>query len=116
MMDDEFDAIPPACKHNKVEFCKLLIKSPKLQDFFIHFGERLKQIMLDEMKRNREAFELYMNHPRRPSQSHSVKSHINSPDREFWPKITAPLPKNIEKAIAGGIEKAQEKFNYRKYK
>lgn len=42
----------------------MLVRSPKLQQFFAQFSENFQKIMSDELANNQENFKLYLKHPR----------------------------------------------------
>lgn len=54
------DAIPKLYRENQLRWCSLMIKSTKMQQFFVQFSDQLSRILKQELANNKDIFDIYM--------------------------------------------------------
>ena len=68
MMDDIRDMskdLPDMFRENKMKWCSLMMKTPKMQSFFASFTYQLREIMKEELEQNGDILEHYLKQPRK---------------------------------------------------
>jgi hypothetical protein len=58
--------LPKLFRENKLRWCSLMLKTPKLQNFHVRFTKELNDIMQEEIINNGDILSHYMEQPHAP--------------------------------------------------
>lgn len=57
--------LPTLFRENKMKWCTLMLKTPKIQHFYTAFTEKLAVIMKEEIEKNGDILSHYLKQPRK---------------------------------------------------
>lgn len=81
--------LPKIFRENQMRWCQLIVKSPKMQEFYVHFTDKLDNIMRQELENNGDLYDMYMKHPRPNSKVRAFARSL-SPGKKGSPEPDGP--------------------------
>ena len=107
--------LPEFFRENKLKWCSLMVKTPKMQEFYVNFTNKLNEILKEELDVNGDILQHYLNQPRK----------MMSVDSRFKVKTAKELASDLyptfkdEKSLKDRemyeiVETKRSKYNFRK--